>query len=61
MISDNRMDGFSVCCFSSHGVFTKVKFGFIQDGVFVEQTAVGQIDFEREYVLQLTGDRAVEF
>jgi len=64
-VDDNRLDGFGQCCF--HDIFpdgiAQIRFGFVQDGAFIEQTATDQIDFEREYILQLTGegDEIVEF
>lgn len=62
-ITDNRLDSFSTCCFESESEFTQVKFGFIENDVFTEQTAVDQIDFDREYILQMTGegDNEVKF
>ncbi|RKZ83041.1 MAG: hypothetical protein DRR19_19710 [Candidatus Parabeggiatoa sp. nov. 1] len=58
IVVDNRLDGYGVCCFHSVVGFTELQFGFMEDGVFIEQTAIDQIDFERKYILQLIGEGA---
>ncbi len=62
LVFDIRDDPFGgPCCFNILPTITQVRFGFLQDGAFIEQTTADQIDFLREYILQLIGDNLVEF
>jgi len=57
IITDTRNDTFRGCCLFLYSTnYANVQFGYIKDGLLVGQSALSDIDFEREYTLKVTGD-----
>lgn len=57
VITDTRNDTFRDCClYLLNSNYDDLKFGYIKGDVFVEESDLSNIDFEREYILKLTGD-----
>lgn len=57
IIIDARNDTFRGCCRHLYDAqYNGIQFGYIKDDIFVEQSTLTDIDFERDYILKLIGN-----
>jgi len=61
VVTDVRDDLFAGCCaFLISQVFDTMQFGYENEGAFIEQTSLIEIDLENEYILRLSGNNTMD-
>ena len=57
IIIDARDDTFRGCCQHLYSIqYNNMQFAYTQKEAFIEQSTLADIDFERNYILMLTGN-----
>ena len=62
-VTDGSRDSFGVCCFYINNDYSNLEYGYLENGLFIPLSLFDTLDFERQYVLRLSGESVmtVEF